>query len=166
MAKKKKVRVDLRKNRNTKPRDNQWTRGFQEHGFADEATAQDERVRAKGELSRKRTIVQEESEKPAAGDEPAEMPGVSASDLPGRVLRVHGLYSVVETEDGRQFQCAVRRLLRTLATDERNIVTTGDRVWVRPAEQTSGKVEGRPRTEKAARAWRGPSSASSRGTGC
>src|SRR5262249_36018497 len=47
--------------------------------------------------------------------------------------RVHGLYSVVETEGGEQFRCAVRRLLRTLATDERNIVTTGDRVWVRPA---------------------------------
>jgi ribosome biogenesis GTPase len=29
----------------------------------------------------------------------------------------------------------VRRLLRTLATHERNIVTTGDRVWIRPSEE-------------------------------
>jgi ribosome biogenesis GTPase len=133
MAKKKKIRVDLRKNRSKPPRQRQWTRGFQEHGFAEEATANDERVRAKGDLSRRRTIIQEET--PAGGDagqESAEMPAVADNTcLAGRVLRVHGLQSVVETDDGRQFRCAVRRLLRTLATDERNIVTTGDRVWFR-----------------------------------
>jgi ribosome biogenesis GTPase len=134
MAKKKKVRVDLRKNRSKPPRPRQWTRGFQEHGFADEAVPQDERVRAKGDLSRRRTIVQDATPADAAGQEPAAMPAVDATAcLPGRVLRVHGLYSVVETDDGRQFRCSVRRLLRTLATDERNIVATGDRVWLLPA---------------------------------
>jgi ribosome biogenesis GTPase len=132
MAKKKKVRVDLRKNRSKPPRQRQWTRGFQEHGFAEEATTSAERVRAKGDLSRRRTIIQEDTG--AAGPEAVEMPAVDAAAcLPGRVLRVHGLYSIVETDDGRQYRCAVRRLLRTLATDERNIVTTGDRVWIRPA---------------------------------
>ena len=38
MAKKKKVRVDMRKNRSKPPRSRQWTRGFQEHGFAEDAT--------------------------------------------------------------------------------------------------------------------------------
>jgi ribosome biogenesis GTPase len=134
MAKKKKVRVDLRKNRSKPPRQRGWTRGFQEHGFADEATVGQERVRAKGELSRRRTIIQEDGA-PAAGQEPAEMPAVDAGVcLPGRVLRVHGLYSMVEVEDGRIFRCAVRRLLKTLATSERNIVTCGDRVWLRPSE--------------------------------
>jgi ribosome biogenesis GTPase len=47
---------------------------------------------------------------------------------------------MVEAEDGRPFRCTVRRLLRTLATDERSIVTTGDRVWIRPA--TAGAAEG------------------------
>jgi ribosome biogenesis GTPase len=135
MAKKKKVRVDLRKNRSNPPRPRQWTRGFQDHGFAEEATPGQERVRAKGELSRRRTIVQEESSTDAAtGQEPAEMPAVDVSTcLPGRVLRVHGLHSIVQTNDGRQFRCVVRRLLRTLATQERSIVATGDRVWVRPS---------------------------------
>src|SRR6516165_5702403 len=93
MAKKKKVRVDLRKNRSKPPRDRQWTRGFQEHGFAEEATAPGERVRAKGDLSRRRTIIQEET-----GDaQPADMPAVDAAvSIPGRVLRVHGLFSMVE----------------------------------------------------------------------
>ena len=60
MAKKKKVRVDLRKNRTKPPRDHTWTRGFDEHGFAEESTRSNERVRAKGDLSRKRTIMQKE----------------------------------------------------------------------------------------------------------
>jgi ribosome biogenesis GTPase len=142
MAKKKKVRVDLRKNRSKPPRQRHWTRGFQEHGFTDEATASAERVRAKGDLSRRRTIIQEETPSPDAGQEPAEMPAVADSGcLAGRVLRVHGLQSVVETDDGRQFRCVVRRLLRTLATDERSIVTTGDRVWFRPAPNHEGLIE-------------------------
>src|SRR5262249_26833476 len=57
-----------------------------------------------------------------------------------RVLRVHGLFSVVQTADGRQYRCVVRRLLRTLATHERNIVTAGDRVWIRPSEEVAREV--------------------------
>jgi ribosome biogenesis GTPase len=136
MSKKKKVRVDLRKNRSKPPRPRQWTRDFQDHGFAEEATAGQERVRAKGELSRRRTIIQEETNTTEKeGHEPAEMPAVDvATCLPGRVLRVHGLYSIVQTEDGQLYRCVVRRLLRTLATQERNIVATGDRVWIGPTE--------------------------------
>ncbi len=143
MAKKKKVRVDLRKNRSKPPRQRQWTRGFQEHGFAEDATPMQERVRAKGELSRRRTIIQEVGgDSGQAGTDPAEMPSVDAGTcLPGRVLRVHGSQCDVETEEGRHFRCAVRRLLRTLATDQRNIVTTGDRVWFRPALNDEGLIE-------------------------
>lgn len=147
MGKKKKVRVDMRKNRSKPPRQRNWTRGFQEHGYADEATLNDERVRAKGDLSRRRTIIQDEAEpigQPA--HETAEMPAVDAqTSLYGRVLCVQGLLSVVETVDGRQYRCAVRRLLRTMATEERSLVTTGDRVWFRlagdPAVTEEGLIE-------------------------
>jgi ribosome biogenesis GTPase len=157
MAKKKKTRVELRKNRSKPPREHGWTRGFQEHGFAEDATLNQERVRAKGELSRKRTIIQEETAEPGTGREPAEMPAVDSSAcLPGRVLRVHGLFSVVQTEDGRQFRCAVRRLLKTLATEERNIVATGDRVWILPGRQDEGVIERvEPRHGMLTRASRG-----------
>jgi ribosome biogenesis GTPase len=157
MAKKKKIRVDLRKNRSKPPRQRNWTRGFQEHGFENEATPLDERVRAKGDLSRRRTIIQEEGPAAGAGAEPAEMPAVDKSAcLPGRVLRVHGLVSVVQTDDGRPYRCTVRRVLRTLATDERNIVTTGDRVWFRPAAGDEGVVEAvEPRHGLLIRASRG-----------
>jgi ribosome biogenesis GTPase len=134
MAKNKKVRVDLRKNRSKPPRERQWTRGFHEHGYADEGTKNQERVRAKGDLSRRRTVVQEED----ATTKRMGMPAIDpAACRLGRVLRVHGLVNVVEGEDGKQYRCAVRRLLRTLATDERNIVTCGDQVWFRLVPQGS-----------------------------
>jgi ribosome biogenesis GTPase len=150
MAKKKKVRVDLRKNRSKPPRPRQWTRDFQDHRFAEEATTGQERVRAKGELSRRRTIIQDETNTAETeGRESAEMPAVDVSTcLPGRVLRVHGLYSIVQTEDGQHYRCVVRRLLRTLATQERNIVATGDRVWIRPSG--SGEV---PATDVLPEGW-------------
>lgn len=140
MAKKKKIRVDMRKNRSKPPRHNQWTRGFQEHGFSEEATTGAERVRAKGDLSRKRTIIQEEG---STGTDALEMPAAGlANCLGGRVLRVEGLFCTVEAEGGRLYRCAVRRLLRTLATDQRNVVTTGDLVRFRPAGDPATTEEG------------------------
>jgi ribosome biogenesis GTPase len=156
MAKKKKVRVDLRKNRSKPPRPKQWTRGFHDHGYAEEATAGDERVRAKGDLSRRRTIMTDGGGG-ANGGGSAERPSFDIDEcLPGRVLRVHGLVSVVETDDGRQYRCAVRRLLRTLTIDERSIVATGDRVWIRPAPNDEGMIESvQPRHGLLTRASRG-----------
>src|SRR5947209_7608645 len=125
MAKKKK-RIELRKNRSKPPRDRGWTRGFADHGYMEDATLNQERVRAKGELSRKRTIIEDGT----GSDEERGMGAIDASCVPGRVLRVHGLDNVVRTDDARTLRCKVRRLLKTMATDERSIVTTGDPVWV------------------------------------
>jgi ribosome biogenesis GTPase len=143
MAKKKKVRVELRKNRSKPARESGWTRDFREHGFQEEATIRDERVRAKGDLSRRRTIVQQQAVGGTESEhDTSDMPAVSSEQcLAGRVLRVHGLQCVVETDDRRQYRCAVRRLLRTLATEERSIVATGDRVWFRPAVNDEGVIE-------------------------
>ncbi|QVL31190.1 ribosome small subunit-dependent GTPase A [Telmatocola sphagniphila] len=139
MGKKKKVRVELRKNRSKPPRDHSWTKGFGEHGFEELAPLSDERVRPKGELSRHRTIIQEHS---AVRSAEMEMPTVSMDGcLHGRVLRVHGLQSVVQTLDGAIYRCTVRRLLKSLVTDERSVVTCGDRVWFRPAADNEGMIE-------------------------
>jgi ribosome biogenesis GTPase len=135
MSKKKKVRVELRKNREKPPRENDLTRNYNE-GRADDAQ-NSERVRAKGDLSRYRTVVTD-----AAEDT---MPAVNADAcIRGRVLRVHGLASIVETDDGRTFRCAVRRLLKSLATDERSVVTTGDVVWIRPVGGHSSSATSPP----------------------
>lgn len=118
----KKRRVEMRKNRARPPRDNDLTRDFKEGNERIEEVPTGERVRAKGELSRYRTVVEDE---PAAAG--------SGELQRGRVLRVHGLQSVVESEDGCLYRCAVRRLLKTLATEERNPVAVGDVVWFRPS---------------------------------
>ena len=81
---KKKVRVELRKNRTKPPRDRAWTQKFQDPAREDEAASADERVRAKGDLSRHRTIIQDEGTN-AAGDVPtAGMPASDAGRLPAR----------------------------------------------------------------------------------
>ena len=157
MGKKKKTRVELRKNRTKPPRPQGWTRNFQDHGFVEEGTQGQERVRAKGDLSRKRTIVQSGDTGSEAGPGEVAMPSVDKdSCLAGRVLRVHGLASVVETADGRHFRCVVRRVLRSLVTDERNIVATGDHVWFRPSATDEGVIERvEPRHGNLTRASRG-----------
>lgn len=142
MAKKKKVRVEMRKNRQKPPREHGWTREFHEHGYEEQATPLGERVKAKGDLSRRRTIIQDEKAAPADGEAPAEMPAADPeATLPGRVLRVDRRHSLVETEDGRQFRCVIRQLLRSLTTDERRIVTTGDHVWLRAVSAEEGLIE-------------------------
>jgi ribosome biogenesis GTPase len=158
MAKKKKTRVELRKNRSKPPRQRDWKR-LQDQGLEGEIAPSQERVRAKGALSRKRTIITEESSSATAGREPIEMPAVDVAACKlGRVLRVHGLQSIVEIESGEQWRCTVRRLLRTLATEERNIVATGDRVWVGPAGAGEGVIERvEPRHGLLTRASRGRS---------
>lgn len=132
MAKKK--RVDFRKNRSKPPRSNDLTTGFQQHGFKDEATVANERVRTKGDLSRKRTIqVDDDGAAQGAAD-------VTACQQ-GRVLRVHGLDTVVQMTDGRIIRAKVRRLLKTVSTDERNVVVTGDHVWLRLTPNDEGFIE-------------------------
>ena len=122
MAKKK--RVELKKNRSKPAREKGWTRGFQQHGYSEEATLGGERVRAKGNLSRKRTI---------QTDDGTTMPRVDETIcLPGRVVCVFGLDNLVQTEDGRRFRCKVRQVLKSLSMDERSVVATGDRVWILP----------------------------------
>ena len=155
MAKKKKVRVAFKKNRQKRTRENDLTRRYKQDDLTKAEPAAAERIRAKGDLSRHRTVLTEVSdESNVEGSEskdhdPAAHLSVNLeSCLPGRVIRVHGLLSHVEAEDGRTWPCHVRRILKTLAIEGRNVVAVGDRVWFRPgtaagAEGMIEKVEAR-----------------------
>lgn len=136
-----KVRVDLRKNRSKPPREKGWTRDFRQDDEQDYTSS--ERIRAKGELSRKRTIVTDGTV-PDDQDQSVDtlMPAVDLTEcMPGRVVRIHGLQNIVMTDVGKQYACAVRGVLRSLAIDERSVVTTGDRVWIRPGANQEGVIE-------------------------
>jgi ribosome biogenesis GTPase len=138
--KKKKIRADFRKNREVRVRRADLTRDYQEHRFEADESARSERVSGKGALSRKRTVVVSDSAMPDA--EGHLRPEVDESICrQGTVLSVGGLQNPVQTADGEIFLCATRRLLKTLTTDQRNVLAAGDQVWFRPAEQREGIIE-------------------------
>jgi len=131
MAKPRKFRVEFRKNRSTRRRSGDLTRAVSADPDVTAGHAASERISGKGDLTRKRTIV---SRDPAQADS---SDGLSAATTAaptwrGQVLHVHGLESVVRREDGRQVRCTMRRVLRTVATDQRHPLSAGD--WVRVRE--------------------------------
>ncbi|MFO0819151.1 MAG: ribosome small subunit-dependent GTPase A [Pirellulales bacterium] len=138
---KKKHRTDFRKNRLPRARQNDLTRDFHREGeeHYDEC-ARGERLSGKGELTRKRTIVGTEADESTGGF--AVQRDVDRSEcLKGRVLRVFGLSSDVEVEDGRIVRCATRRVLKTLSTELRQVIVAGDHVWIRPEGREEGLIE-------------------------
>jgi len=151
MAKPRKQRVEFRKNRSTRRRDGNLTRtlGDDLDATADRATS--ERISGKGDLTRKRTVV--------AHDVDADIDGLpvaaGATAWRGRVLNVHGLESHVQADDGRVVRCTMRRLLRTIATDQRHPLAAGDWVRVRAVgdEGTIQSIE--PRHQSLSRDSRG-----------
>lgn len=115
----KKVRVDFRQNRSVRARSADWTKRFREEDERAVDSSRVESIRPKGELSRKRTIIQDD-DRLAAGKE---------ADWRGGVVRiVHGLICYVDDEQHRTWECTVRRILRTLLIETRSPVTVGDRV--------------------------------------
>jgi ribosome biogenesis GTPase len=136
--KKRKLRTSFRKNRTVRTRDKDVRQGLD-----DDSSASDEpfgeRISGKGDISRKRTVSGEMVE----GDSGTFLlPDVDRKKCRlGRVLRGQGLLSTVRDESGRMFQCATRRLLKTLATDQRHVVVAGDVVWFRPEGEDEGIIE-------------------------
>ena len=162
MAKKKKFRVDFRKNRAPRARKTDWTRQFDEHRFDEQAPEAEERISGRGEVARRRTVRTADVAPERSG---GEMPFEVHLDVDesicrrGRVLSVFGLSSTVLGDDGAAYQCATRRILKTLSTEERNPVVAGDRVLFRPegnSESREGLIERvEPRHGTISRAVRG-----------
>ena len=139
MASKKKIRAEFRKEHQGRRRQKDLTRGLAREELTEDDLVKTERLSGKGELTRKRTVVGEQS-----GDESSTFTvirDVDQSALQGRVLSVHGLSSTVLTDDGREFRCATRRLLKNLSTDQRHVVAAGDIVFFRPESETTGLIE-------------------------
>jgi ribosome biogenesis GTPase / thiamine phosphate phosphatase len=134
MSKKRKIRAPFRKNREVRTRKTDFTRDFDRDGLDEDETQREERISGKGDLTRKRTICGQEVE---LGDEPGLGVQLDVDESVcrrGRVLAIRGLASEVEDERGTVHQCATRRLLKTLSTDQRHVVAVGDRVLFRPVE--------------------------------
>jgi ribosome biogenesis GTPase len=135
------VRAQFRKNRTERSRKTDWTREY-ETGQAEEIEPSlAERISGKGELTRKRTIRATEPAVEMAGGGLPILAVDEQACLRGRVLKVLGLISIVETSDGRRYQCATRRLLKTLSTDLRHVIVAGDHVLIRPVNAREAIIE-------------------------
>ena len=132
-----KIRTEFRKNHQGRTRDTDLTRKYAQDRLGD--TASRERVSGKGELTRHRTVMGQHS---ATGSDglAVELQFDDPTIVSGRVLRVHGLNCIVRSEDGTQSSCAVRGLLKSLATDQRHVVAAGDQVYFRPEGTSQGII--------------------------
>jgi ribosome biogenesis GTPase len=144
MGKKKKIRAEFRKNRAARTRPTDWTRQYRQHGFESEVPLSGERVSGKGELIRRRTVCGQQVDSQQEPGFDVHLDVDTNICRPGRILSVFGLLSMVEDQSGVLYQCATRRLLKTLATDQRHVVAVGDRVLFRPvgnADPKEGLIE-------------------------
>ena len=138
--KKQKLRTEFRKKHESRTRRSDWTRNFQQVDEQEDTTS-GERISGKNELNRKRTIIGAEVTEDESGGLTVHLDVDEEKCLKGRVLSIHGLQSVVLAEDGQQYRCATRRLLKTLNTDQRNVTAVGDRVLLRPESNLEGVIE-------------------------
>ena len=135
MAKKKRQhqRADFRKKYQGRVRQGDLTR---EYNTGDQEKLEDavqaERLSGKGELSRKRTVVDSDGS-PSSNDGTETL-------IPGRVLSVHGLKSRVLADDGQVYECAIRQVLKSLSIEQRNVVVAGDRVLFRAESTVDGMI--------------------------
>ncbi len=113
--------MEFRQNRQVRRRADDWTQRFRADQERLEDVQTSESVRAKGDLSRKRTVI--------VGDDDQRVVD-EALWRPGRVTKVHGLFVYVTDDEGRAWECTVRRVLRTLLIQTRAPVMVGDRVWL------------------------------------
>ncbi len=133
-----KVRVDLRRNKQSRARQQNLTHDL----LSDQENAADvnqtERVTARGDLFRRRTMVGIRVE----GDQLLRDVDETTC-LRGRVTSFIGLHIIVRCEQtGVEYSCSVRGVLRSLARDARNVVVTGDRVLFRQeGDATQGVIE-------------------------
>ena len=149
MAKPRKVRIEFRKNRSVRRRGGDITRAIDGHRDHGDDHVQGERISGKGELTRKRTV-RAHAVPDGSLDGLSVLPVVEEG-WRGQVLNVHGLETFVAAPDGTVVKCTLRRLLRSLATDQRHPVAAGD--WVHVAAGSIHSVE--PRRNSLSRDSRG-----------
>lgn len=136
----KKIRAAFRKGHEKTARQRDLTRTFHQDAVELDDTVTSERVSGKGEVTRKRTVIATATDDSGTG-RTVQLAVDEDQCLAGRVLSVHGLTIVVQTEDGRTYRCATRQLLKNLSTDQRHVVAVGDRVRFLPQPGGEGVIE-------------------------
>lgn len=134
-----KVRTDFRKRHDSRKRKNDFTREFQAGNESLEDLGKSERVSGKGDLTRKRTIAGSEDKDDRDGFQ-VDLKVDSEACAVGRVIRIHGLNSIVRTEDGVQYECSIRGILKSLSTDLQHVVVAGDHVVIQKLDDKQAVI--------------------------
>ncbi|MEE2825808.1 MAG: ribosome small subunit-dependent GTPase A [Planctomycetota bacterium] len=142
MARKKKknpvVRTDFRKRHDSKTRKRDFTREFQSGDQSIENLRRGERISGKGDLTRKRTVSGARVDQDTGGFQ-VELQINPETCETGRVISVHGLNSIVQTEQ-KTYTCALKGILKSLSTDLQHVVVAGDRVTLQPIDEETGVI--------------------------
>ncbi len=143
MAKKKKqenkVRTEFRKRHDSKHRKKDFTREFMDGSTNVEDLGKSERVSGKGDLTRKRTVQGQQDTDDRDGFQ-VDLQVDRQHCLRGRVIRVHGLNSIVRTDDGIPYECSIRGILKSLSTDLQHVVVAGDQVFIQPVDHEQAVI--------------------------
>lgn len=138
-----KVRIKFRPNVEQPARtgSSDWTKQLKEERVEIEDALAQETVKAKGQLAKKRTVdparagmhldLKYQAEHAATPHEQWHQ---------GTVVAIHGHFVKVD-DGGRVWLCVVRRVLKSLMLDQRNVVTVGDQVHFMPTDDKEGVIE-------------------------
>ncbi len=149
------MRADFRKGRDTRARNNDLTRRFNNDAETLDNLQNRERVTGKGKLTRKRTVVGAESKNEEGGYQ-VELEVDQTKCVSGRVIRIHGLASIVKAQDGIEYTCSIRGVLKSLASDLQHVVVAGDQVTIQPTDNDQAViVRVEPRQNQISRTSRG-----------
>lgn len=136
----KKIRTEFRKNHDTRQRKRDFTRDFASEDSGIDETVSREQLTGKGELTRKRTILGEQSDNDSIGYDVFRELSQDNIDK-GTVVGVYGLACDVELDDGRLISCAIRGVLKSMSTEQRHVVVAGDVVTISHASAGEGVIE-------------------------
>jgi ribosome biogenesis GTPase len=147
VSKKKKIRIAFRKGHEKSAGSRRRT------DSADESRLEDlpavERISGKGAATRHRTVLADDD---SGTGRAVGGPGT----LTGRVVSPRGFECLVAADDGREFTCTVRRVVRTIASQDRTAIAAGDRVLFSVTNDSTGVIERvEPRTGAISRNVRG-----------
>ena len=141
---KQKHRVAFRKNREKRARQQNLTREIDAASDNEEEAGRledmptGERLSGKGAISRNRTVMVESVD--GDGDEVRIEIDETQCER-GRVVSATGLNCVVYNDDGKRYDCTVRRVVRTMAREARNAVVAGDWVSFHCLDDQFGVIE-------------------------
>jgi ribosome biogenesis GTPase len=137
-----KIRIDFRPNLEKPGRKGStiWTKRLQDEPLEIGDAQTHEALKGKGKLARKKTVDQARTS-PAELERWAEGETLSESQWrEGTVVAIFGLY--IKVDDGKRMRnCVVRRVLKSLLLDQRNVATVGDHVSFTPIGDEEGVIE-------------------------